>query len=188
MYLRNTQGYDLADDVARAESEPLVPITGGAAKGHLAAEDAWIQRITMAMPGACPDSEAAEACRTALIELIRSGGILPGGALVIAPDSTPAVVPPLGWALSGMSQARFTSAIKSAAGCDADDVKAAAESTTTTRTTATRSRPNMDIASRPASSSQRNIVKFNPCPWVGVQERSPTGARAGRLAPTATSV
>ena len=60
VYLRNTQGYDLADDVARAESEPLVPITGGAAKGHLTAEDAWIQRITLAMPGACPDGEAAD--------------------------------------------------------------------------------------------------------------------------------
>ena len=59
LYLRNTQGYDLAQDIARAESEPLVPITGAAAKVHLTAEDAWIQRITLAMPSACPDGDDA---------------------------------------------------------------------------------------------------------------------------------
>ena len=36
---------------------------------------------------------------------------------MIAPSSTPAVVPPLGWALSKMSQARFTTAIAAAAKC-----------------------------------------------------------------------
>ena len=50
---------------------PSCPITGGAAKGHLTAEDAWIQRITLAMPEACPDGEAADECRDALNELIR---------------------------------------------------------------------------------------------------------------------
>ena len=64
VYLRNTQGYDLVDDVARAESEPLVPITGGAAKVNLTAEDAWIQRITLAMPGACPDGESPTSAGT----------------------------------------------------------------------------------------------------------------------------
>ena len=123
IYLRNTQGYDLADDVARAESEPLVPITGGAAKGNLTAEDAWIQRITLAMPAACPDTEEAAKCRDALEEIIGDGGMLHGGTVVIAPSSTPAVVPPLGWALSNMSEARFTSALKVAAGCEGTSKK-----------------------------------------------------------------
>ena len=177
VYLRNTQGYDLADDVARAESEPLVPITGGAAKGHLTAEDAWIQRITLAMPGACPDSDIAKDCRAALIELIRSGGLLPGGTLVIAPDSTPAVVPPLGWALSGMSQARFTSAIKSAAGCDADDAEAAAESTTTNDENSDDVEDDVETERGQymgLAEFAEKVVKFNPCPQVGVQERSQT--------------
>ncbi|RZS65743.1 hypothetical protein EV187_1445 [Agromyces ramosus] len=176
VYLRNTQGYDLADDVARAESEPLVPITGGAAKGHLTAEDAWIQRITLAMPGACPDSEAAEACRTALVDLIGSDGLMPGGTLVIAPDSTPAVVPPLGWALSGMSQARFTSAIKSAAGCDADVAgTAAAESAADDEgegegdDVVTERGQYMGLAE-----FAENVVRFDPCPQVDAQERSQT--------------
>jgi hypothetical protein len=117
LYLRNTQGYDLAADVARAESEPLVPITGGAAKVNLTAEDSWIQRITLAMPEACPDGRKAHDCRAALQALTRRGGLLLGGVVVVAPASTPSVVPPLGWALSGLSQARFTEAIDSAAGC-----------------------------------------------------------------------
>jgi hypothetical protein len=116
LYLRNTQGYDLIDDADRTESESLVPITGGAAKTHLTAEDAWIQRITQAMPAACPDSDDAEPCRDALRSFF---GILPGGVVVVAPDSKPGVVPPLGWALSEMSRKRFSAAIDAATDCDA---------------------------------------------------------------------
>jgi hypothetical protein len=160
IYLRNTQGYDLADDVARAESEPLVPITGGAARGNLTAEDAWIQRITLSMPAACPDSEAASECRDALEEIIREGGMLPGGTVVIAPSSTPAVVPPLGWALSNMSEARFTSAIKAAAGCGrTPDVRE--EQSATTR-----------HGRYSGLAEFAELIGFDPCPAVAAQEKS----------------
>ncbi|MFD4420799.1 hypothetical protein ACFWN7_04745 [Agromyces sp. NPDC058484] len=160
IYLRNTQGYDLADDVARAESEPLVPITGGAARGNLTAEDAWIQRITLSMPAACPDSAAAAECRDALDELIRAGGMLPGGTVVIAPSSTPAVVPPLGWALSNMSEARFTSAIKVAAGCGRESEARQDQSATT------RSGRYSGLA------EFAELIGFHPCPAVAAQERA----------------
>jgi len=178
LYLRNTQGYDLAEDAAHAESEPLVPITGGAAKNNLMAEDAWIQRITMAMPGACPDDAAARTCRAALDRLISDDGSLPGGAVVVAPASTPAVVPPLGWALSEMSQARFTSAMKAAAGCagPADDaarfgegrVNEASGDVEATETVTTRH-------GRYAGLERfAEVIGFDPCDRVDAQELSRT--------------
>ncbi|MFE6967435.1 hypothetical protein ACFVAJ_20320 [Agromyces sp. NPDC057679] len=120
VYLRNTQGYDLAEDVARAESEPLVPITGGAAKTNLTAEDSWIQRITLAAAGACPDGPEGETCEKSL-GWLHGDEVLPGGTVVVAPDSTPGVVPPLGWALSDLSRARFDAAIASDAVCRYDE-------------------------------------------------------------------
>jgi hypothetical protein len=74
------------------------------------------------MPGACPDGTSrartdgadADSCHDALQSLF---DMLPGGAVVVAPDSKPGVVPPLGWALSEMSQKRFTAAIDAAMVC-----------------------------------------------------------------------
>lgn len=120
VYLRNTQGYDLAEDVARAESEPLVPITGGAAKTNLTAEDSWIQRITLSAAGACPDGPEGESCEAAL-GWLHGDDVLPGGTVVVAPDSTPGVVPPLGWALSDLSRARFDAAIATDVVCRDDE-------------------------------------------------------------------
>lgn len=162
LYLRNTQGYDLADDAARAESEPLVPITGGAAKGNLTAEDAWIQRITLTMPGACPDGETADECRDALNEIIRVGGLLPGGTVVIAPASTPAVVPPLGWALSEMSQARFTTAMQAAAGCAGSSVGEQEQSASTRH------------ARYNGLAELADVIDFKPCGRVAAQEDART--------------
>ena len=88
-----------------------MPITGGARERNLTAEDAWIQRITLTMPDACPDGEPPMDRRDALNEIIRVGGLLPGGTVVIAPGIHARRGPPLGWALSEMSQARFTTAM-----------------------------------------------------------------------------
>lgn len=167
LYLRNTQGYDLAEDVAHTESEPLVPLTGGAARINLTAEDAWIQRITLTMPQACPGGAVAEECRAALSALIAAGGPLPGGTVVVAPGSTPAVVPPLGWALSEMSQARFTTAMAAAAGC--------------TDPTLGASKPiaggDVDLSAHPArylglKEFAEFIPDFDPCGQLTAQEES----------------
>lgn len=125
LYLRNSQGYDLVTDIARAESEPLAPITGNAARVRLTGQDAWIQRIALTMPEACPsetgsaDPEQASACRAAFEAVVGPGGPAAGGVIVVAPGSEPAVVPPLGWALSEASQARFSEALHTAANCRA---------------------------------------------------------------------
>ena len=156
IYLRNTQGYDLADDAARAEAEPLVPITGTAARTNLTAENAWIQRITQALPAACPDSEPD--CTAVFDYLVGSAGKLPGGAVVIAPGSTPAVVPPLGWALSETSQARFTSAILDELACGTKDVDI----------------PPPDNGGYAGLAWFAEVMDFNPCARVGGQVEART--------------
>ncbi|WP_022890642.1 hypothetical protein [Agromyces italicus] len=129
LYLRNSQGYDLVTDIARAEAEPLAPITGNAARVRLTGQDAWIQRIALSMPESCPGERATgdagqmtgdrelSACRTAFDAVVGPGGTAEGGVIVVAPASEPAVVPPLGWALSEASQARFSAALHTAANC-----------------------------------------------------------------------
>lgn len=118
LYLRNSQGYDLVTDVTRAEAEPLAPITGNAARVRLTAQDAWIQRIALTLPEACPEGDAA--CAAAVDTLIGDEGRIDGGVVVVAPASEPAVVPPLGWALSSASRDRFTEALSTAAHCGQD--------------------------------------------------------------------
>ena len=76
-----------------------------------------------------------------------------------------------------MSQARFTSAIKSAAGCDADDAEAAAESTTTNDENSDDVEDDVETERGQymgLAEFAEKVVKFNPCPQVGVQERSQT--------------
>jgi hypothetical protein len=180
VYLRNTQGYDLADDVARTESEPLVPLTGGAAKVHLTAEDSWIQRLTLAMPGACPDGESADGCREALRGLIGADGLLRGGTVVVAPASTPAVVPPLGWALSELSQARFTSAIAAAAGCP--DPTTSADAGAASEPAAPADGADVTTASGRYVGLQEfaeDVIGFDACPGVDAQEESRTAPATG---------
>ncbi len=85
-----------------AESEPLVPLTGGAAKVHLTAEDCVDPAPHPRHAGSMPRQRGRRRLAgTALSGLIRSRWDPAEAAhVVIAPDSTPAVVPPLGWALS----------------------------------------------------------------------------------------
>jgi hypothetical protein len=73
-----------------------------------------------------------------------------------------------------MSQARFTSAIRSAAGCDAEDAETAAAGSATTTDddsddVVTDRGQYMGLAE-----FAENVVRFNPCPQVDAQERSQT--------------
>ena len=180
LYLRNTQGYDLADEISRAEAEPLVPITGGAAKSNLTGEDAWIQRITLALPAACPDDRAAKQCRDALGALMSDE--LRGGVVVVAPDSTPAVVPPLGWALSEMSQVRFTTALAAVAGCKDPNVDAAGAAGTTAPASASPSDVALPDSNRPPRySGLQDLARLldlqsELCAQVAAQELARTEA------------
>ncbi|QAY73555.1 hypothetical protein ET445_09600 [Agromyces protaetiae] len=187
LYLRNTQGYDLAKDVARAESEALVPITGSAARTNLTAEDSWLQRIVLSLPSACP-SEPADAvgCRAALARFFGTDdsglpGILDDGMVEIAPASTPAVVPPLGWALSQLSQSRFDSAIATAAGCTAmgesvrrDASVDAAEPPVETADDG--EAPPDATAGYPGLAKLGEVMGFDPCAAIANRSRAAAGA------------
>ena len=174
LYLRNTQGYDLAEDLSRAEAEPLVPITGGAAKSNLVGEDAWLQRISIAWRSACPDGDApagAGRCRAALEEFMGPTGKLPGGVVIVAPASTPSVMPPLGWALSEMSQKRFTAAMSVAAGCHlqlVDDLAAVPATATAKKPVRTR------LGGYTGFAGFAKVIDFDPCKRLAAQEDSIT--------------
>ena len=176
LYLRNTQGYDLAEDLSRAEAEPLVPITGGAAKSNLIGEDAWLQRISLAWRSACPDGDVpagAGRCRAAFEKFIGPTGELPGGVVIVAPASTPSVMPPLGWALSEMSQKRFTAAMSVAAGCHlrvVDDLAAVPSKDAPKELVRTR------LGGYPGFAAFAKVINFNPCKRLGAQQVSITNA------------
>ncbi|GAA1059099.1 patatin-like phospholipase family protein [Agromyces bracchium] len=97
VYLKNSGGYDLRQDLEGVAAEPLVPLVGAAALSKSGTEQVLRQRISAAFRTIGePDEPAGDA-----IAALR--GVIPGLALTVAPSTEPAVVPPLGWALSGFS-------------------------------------------------------------------------------------
>lgn len=179
LYLRNSQGYDLVTDIARAEAEPLAPITGNAARVRLTGQDAWIQRIALTMPDACPDEKGEEegegtsaseetpasTCLDAFDRLVGDGAPAAGGVIVVAPASEPAVVPPLGWALSQASQARFSAALHTAANCPADGARATDEE----RAAASHHYPGLDAVPRLFSAPEQERQRARMCQRIDAQ-------------------
>ncbi len=97
VYLRNSAGFDVAEELKDITAEPLVPLMGMAAKAEQAAEAAWMQRLASTLRSSCP---ASGQCNAAQQEVREAFG---NGIVVVAPSTRPAVVPPLGWALSAHS-------------------------------------------------------------------------------------
>ncbi|WP_353814487.1 hypothetical protein [Agromyces sp. SYSU T00266] len=97
VYLKNSGGYDLRQDLEGVAAEPLVPLVGAAALSKAGTEQVLRQRISASFRTIGePDEPAGDA-----IAALRA--VIPGLALTVAPSTEPAVVPPLGWALSGFS-------------------------------------------------------------------------------------
>ncbi|RXZ45254.1 patatin-like phospholipase family protein [Agromyces binzhouensis] len=97
VYLKNSGGYDLRQDLEGVAAEPLVPLVGAAALSKSGTEQVLRQRISAAFRTIGePDDPSGDAIAAAR-------GVLPGLTVVVAPSTEPAVVPPLGWALSGFS-------------------------------------------------------------------------------------
>ncbi|WP_395243847.1 hypothetical protein ACGGZK_17245 [Agromyces sp. MMS24-K17] len=104
LYLKNSAGYDLRSDIAQVAAEPLVPFVGFAASGLQQDESALTQRIS-----AIFRTTRGGALGRHSMDLIEDG--VPGLAVTIAPSTTPAVVPPLGWALSPSSMQGLDAAL-----------------------------------------------------------------------------
>lgn len=105
VFLKNSAGYDLREDLDAVSAEPLVPVVGFAAASKQAAQAAWIQRIGGAFGTVGTGSDAAS---RAVDDI---GDAVPALTVVVAPSTEPAVVPPLGWALSGYSTGSLDRAI-----------------------------------------------------------------------------
>ncbi|GGI47359.1 hypothetical protein [Agromyces flavus] len=105
VFMKNSAGYDLREDLDAVSAEPLVPVVGFAAASKQAAQSAWIQRIGGAFGTVGTGSDAASQA----IDDIHD--VLPALTVVVAPSTEPAVVPPLGWALSGYSTGSLDRAI-----------------------------------------------------------------------------
>lgn len=102
VYLRNSAGYDISDTLSKLTAEPLVPIVGHGAKLEQVSDTAWLQRLSASLQHICPASgDAGETPCEAAVRAVR--GKLPGQVVVVAPETRPTVVPPLGWTLSSFS-------------------------------------------------------------------------------------
>lgn len=93
VYLKNSAGYDLLDDLASVSAEPLVPLVGYFAAGKQGTEAALIQRIASSFR-----STAVGTLERGSLDTVSSA--FPGMSVTVAPSTTPAVAPPLGWSLS----------------------------------------------------------------------------------------
>lgn len=97
VYLKNSAGYDLREDLEGVAAEPLVPVVGFAALSKDDTEEVLLQRAAAAFGTV---GEVGGDAGSAVADL---QGTLPGLVVAVAPSTEPAVVPPLGWALSSFS-------------------------------------------------------------------------------------
>ena len=138
VYLRNSSGFDITSSVADVTAEPLVPLVAYAAKAKQLTDPAWLQRLSASLHDVCgaelppppapepatPIDSSADGdarhnaastnCRAA-VEATR--GLISGQLVVVAPESRPTVVPPLGWALSSFSITSMDVALEDEATC-----------------------------------------------------------------------
>ncbi|WP_404431318.1 hypothetical protein LG299_14110 [Microbacterium lacus] len=123
VYLRNSSGFDIVKPLGELTAEPLVPLVGFAAAAQQVTDVTWLQRISASLANACPalpmvdgkypaKPSDCEETNSAARKDIRNG------VVVVAPGTTPTVVPPLGWALSNYSIDSLEQALKVESECE----------------------------------------------------------------------
>lgn len=117
VYLRNSSGLDIVDPLGDLTAEPLVPLVGFAAASKQLSDVSWLQRLAASLEEACPAPPAGSKldCENVLSTARKTLG---NGIVVVAPGTTPTVVPPLGWALSAYSVASLDRALKAESDCE----------------------------------------------------------------------
>jgi hypothetical protein len=104
LFVRNEAGADVAAPRLKPSSELLVPLLALNTKEALVSENAWLQRLSDSLDSdsVCPWPD------TVCYAAVAAGrDAVEGGVAVSAPSTRPAVVAPLGWTLSDMSQERL---------------------------------------------------------------------------------
>jgi hypothetical protein len=121
LFLQNSPGADVLPPPPKAAGELAVPLVGLNAKNLQTASRAWLQRLEGAA-NVCPGTAAASPCMEATAQV--RGALNGHAAVVVAPNSVPALVPPLGWSLSPMSEAQLAAAMATEASTPAGAGKA----------------------------------------------------------------
>jgi hypothetical protein len=111
VYSSNYPGLDLTANANRTKPDALVPISIlGDAQAAEVAPAAWLTRASSGYSQVCSGFSArnadasTDACRNAVSALRKA---LPRGIVVVSPSTSPAVSVPLGWTLSGFSEAQL---------------------------------------------------------------------------------
>lgn len=139
LFLQNSAGSDLIPGPPELAGELAVPLLGISAKNLQSDSTTWMQRldasadVCASAPLDVPDDRAApsegnvpqpdepaEQCREATQAFARHLG---GNSVRVAPDSRPALDPPLGWTLSKLSQDRLRQAMDAESSCPGESSK-----------------------------------------------------------------
>ncbi|MFC5061563.1 hypothetical protein [Actinomycetospora atypica] len=99
VFLDNHFGGDVLAEAPTAAVEAIVPLEGRSALDVQAGQQAWLQRLAIAVANPC-DATEDERCRRAIAAVHASSG----GVVTVAPSTQPAVAAPLGWVLSNDSR------------------------------------------------------------------------------------
>lgn len=110
LFLQNSGGSDVVAGPPELAGELAVPLAGISAKNLQSDAASWMQRLDA---GADVCAAAAEQCQAATAAFARNLG---GSSLRVAPDSRPALDPPLGWTLSPLSRDGLRRAMDTEAG------------------------------------------------------------------------
>ncbi|MBO1267125.1 hypothetical protein [Arthrobacter cavernae] len=122
VYIRNSPGSDVARAIPKPVSELAVPVAGIKAKDAQSDAAAWKQRLqdgagvcelpvpaTAPVPATGNDKQAGPDCLEATSALASPLGT--NRVVEVAPNSEPAIDPPLGWTLSAFSIERLETAM-----------------------------------------------------------------------------
>jgi hypothetical protein len=111
LFLQNSAGSDLIAGPPELAGELAVPLVGISAKNLQSDGTTWMQRLDA---GSDVCATAAAQCRQATEAFTERLG---GSSVRVAPDSRPALDPPLGWTLSPLSHERLRQAMDAEAAC-----------------------------------------------------------------------
>ncbi|MFJ5954663.1 hypothetical protein ACIQC5_01765 [Paenarthrobacter sp. NPDC092416] len=106
VYIRNSPGSDVAPAIPKPAAEIVVPLAGVKAKDAQSDAAAWKQRL---QEGAGVCALASTQCSGATAAL--AGELGETRVVEVAPNSEPAIDPPLGWTLSAFSIERLDTAM-----------------------------------------------------------------------------
>jgi len=99
LFARNESGTDVSAPTLKPGSELTVPLLAKGVREALITDNAWLQRLSNALSEVCDTGDTD--CRAALNS---AHDAVDGGVAVVAPTTRPALIAPLGWTLSALSQ------------------------------------------------------------------------------------